>query len=374
MTVYKYFIKIALKNKWVIISYTLIFMLLSIINGANTSIKDESFIETKLTIGIIDNSNSELSKGLKNYLSKKNYITKMLDDEEYIKEQIFLEAADAVVIIPEDFEEKFIFQENSIELFKDDRKIGSYQIQNQINKYLGFVNATYENGNYDLEKVNIALDENAKVLVTERSNIGNINAEIWFNYYFNFTSYIIIAVYIGVLGLVMTDFSDENIESRRKISSKKFLQFNKEMYLGQLSVAALITLIFIIGSIVLKGEHIGEVNFAKYVINTIIFSFSILCLTFLINNLTNNKFVKNGLSTVLSLGTSFISGVMVPQELLGEKVLTIAKFFPSYYFVKANNMNINSFLDIRYELLMQILFALAFLLMGLYFSKIKQKA
>ena len=172
----------------------------------------------------------------------------------------------------------------------------------------------------------------------------------------------------------MTDFKDEYIQSRTKISSKKFLQFNKEMYLGQLVIASMITLIFILGSIALKGKYIGEVNFGKYVLNIVVFSFSALCLTFLINNVTRNKFVINALSTVLSLGTSFISGVMVPQQYLSEKVLTIAKFFPTYYFVRINEMTVNSFSDMRFGISMQLLFAVVFLLMGLYFSKTAQKA
>ena len=167
----------------------------------------------------------------------------------------------------------------------------------------------------------------------------------------------------------MTDFTDDNIENRRKISSKKFLKFNNEIYLGQLSLASIITLIFILGSIVLRGKYIGEVDFGKYVVNIMVFSFSVLCLTFLINNITRNKFVINALSTVLSLGTSFISGVMVPQQFLGKKVLTIAKFFPTYYFVRINDMHVSSFSDIRYEFFMQLLFAMAFLFMGLYFPK-----
>lgn len=181
------------------------------------------------------------------------------------------------------------------------------------------------------------------------------------------------AIYISSIGLVMTEFTDKNIQSRRKISSKKFLQFNKEIYLGQFTLGSMITLIFILGSILLKGKYIGEVNFGKYVINTIVFSFSILCLTFLINNITRNKFIINGISTVLSLGTAFISGVMVPQEFLGEKTLMIAKFFPTYYFVKINEMRVNSFLDMKFEIFMQLLFAVVFLLMGLYFSKTSQK-
>lgn len=375
MIVYKYFIKIALKNKSIIILYTLIFLILALINGSNIKQEETTFTETRLNIGIINNSNSELSKNLTKYLEKKNNVVDTVNDEVYIKEQIFLEVTDVVIIIPEDFDEKVFNKENSIKLYNDDRKIQSKQIENQINKFLIFANATSEKGKFDIEAVNSALKEEAKVELLKADNkVKDYGANEWFKFYFNFTSYVIIATYIAVIGLVMSDFNEEKIENRRKISSKKFLKFNKEIYLGQLTIASILTFTFILGSVVIKGRYIGEVDFVKYFINVIIFSFSILCLTFLINNITNDKFIITGLSTVLSLGVSFISGVMVPQELLGEKALMIAKFFPSYYFIKINEMKVSSFFDMKYEIFMQLLFAMTFLLIGLYFNKLKEKA
>lgn len=373
MTVYKYFIKIASKNKGVILGYTIIFFMMSLLAGTGANQREAKFTETKLNIGIIDNSNDELSKGLKKYLKEKNNIIDTIDDEEYIKEQIFLERVDAVLIIPNNFQEKVINKEESIEIYNDHRKIGSIQIQNQINKFLLFANASYEDEKFDLADVNLALAEKTGVELVDNNTAKNIRVNEWFRNYYNFTSYVIIAMYIAIIGLVMADFKDENIDSRMKISSKKFLNFNMEMYLGQLTIAIIITTVFILGSIVLKGKYIGEVDFGKYVINIIIFSFTILCFTFFLNNFTKNKFVISAMSTVLSLGTSFISGVMVPQELLGEKTLALAKFFPSYYFVKINEMAVSSFSDIKFELFMQLLFAVVFVLMGLYFSKVKQK-
>src|SRR5699024_10680074 len=100
MTVYKYFIKITLKNKKIILSYVLLFLILAMINGSNTNPGETTFKEAKLNIGIINNSESELSKSLIKYLEEKNDIVDTVNDEDYIKEQIFLEVADAVIIIP----------------------------------------------------------------------------------------------------------------------------------------------------------------------------------------------------------------------------------------------------------------------------------
>ena len=138
-------------------------------------------------------------------------------------------------------------------------------------------------------------------------------------------------------------------------------------------LAIIITSFFIIGSLVLKGKFINDVFYIKYILNIIIFSLAILCFAFLVNNITGNKLVINGISTVLSLGMSFISGVMVPQELLSEKALMIARFFPSYYFVKINESNINSLLEIKEYFIIQLLFGIGFLVLGLLFSRIRQK-
>ncbi len=374
MTVYKYFTKIALKNRGIILSYIFIFFLISLINGSNITEREASFVPVELNVGIVDNSNSQLSQSLKDYLGKSHNLIEIVDDEEVIREQMFLEVVNAAIIIPEEFDQKVSRQEEAIELYRDDRRAESIQLQNQVNKFLTFVNATYEDGEFNLAEVKLALDEEVKIeLIGAEEKVDNYGVAAWFKIYYNFASYIIIAIYIAVIGVIMSDFTNKNIADRMKMASKKFFTFNMEIYLGQLTVAALITLVFILGSVGIKWRDIGGVNFSKHLINIIVFSFSILCLTFLINNITRNKFVINGLSTALALGVSFISGVMVPQQFLGDKVLAIAKFFPTYYYVRINDMNINSLLDIRYELSMQLLFALAFLLMGLYFSKVRQR-
>ena len=297
------------------------------------------------------------------------------NDIENLKEQVFLGAVDSVVIIPKEFEDLVIAKKEAVEIILDDRYPESIQVKNEINKFLTFTNATYRNGKFDLEKVNSVLKEHVEVELLETDNYKKSNSiNSWLNSYFNFTGYVIIAIYVAVIGFIMLEFNDKKIKDRMKVSSKKFLRFNMEIYLGQITLAVLITSIFIFGAIFFKGKDISEVHFSKYLLNISVFSFSILGLTFLINNLTSSRFIINAVSTVVSLGTSLISGVMLPQEFLGEKVLKIAKFFPTYYFVKINDTNISSFLDVKYELFMQVLFGISFLLMGLYFSKIKQKS
>ncbi len=373
MTVYRYFIKIALRNKGVILTYTIIFFIFAIISTWGTTVEEENFMEVKLDIGIVDNSNSQVSESLRGYLSDRHNIVEVSWDIDDIRDQVFLQVVDAVIIIAEDFENRIIKGEKAVEVYRDKRKMESLYIQSQLNKYFKFLNASYEDGSFNIYDTEEALRQRVRVdLVEGETGLENSAISQWFSYYSNFTGYIIIAVYIAVMGLVMAEFTDENVDNRRKIAYKRLFHYNREIYLGQLSLASMISFTFILGGLILGGKDIGEINLAIYLTNMLVFSFSILCLTFLINNITRDRFVINGISTVLSLGTSFISGVMVGQEFLSPKVLALARFFPLYYFVRVNNMQAIGLFDIKYEIFMQFLFGVAFLATGLYLARVKE--
>lgn len=375
MTVYRYFLKVAFKNKSIILMYTGIFFLLTVITGSGGQTDESRFVSTKLTLGIVDKSGTALSKGLSSYLSERNYTEDISEaaDEKSLKENIFLEKIDAAVVIPEDFEDAVLRKQEAVMIYSDQRKPETVQVKNQISKYLVFANATYQGGSFDLERVSGALREVSEVkLIGGGSKNGGVDA--WFNQYFNFMSYVITAIYIATIGYVMSDFREERIEDRRKLSSVKLSKFNTEVYLGQLTVAVAITSIFILGAVILRGGDIAKVDFSKYMINTVVFSFSILCFTYLVNNMTRNRFIKNGISNVFSLGMAFISGVFISQEFLGKGVLAVAKFFPTYYFIRLNNRDARSIGDMGYELAVQLAFAVLFLTIGLMLSRRNSRA
>ena len=373
MTVYKYFLKISWKNRFAIVLYVILFFVIVIINSTDLSPEDFelAFKENKLNVGVIDKENSDLSNGLVEYIRSKNNIIETKDDEIFIEDQIFMGIADGVIIIPPGFDESVVSQgpAPALTLYTDDMNPKSVQIGSQINKYLALANISYENGSYNLDKVANALQESAKVTFTDDNGEVESKVRDLVNLYFNLAGYAIIAIYIMVIGLVMSEINKEQIVNRRNVSSIKLVKYNMQILLGQLTLAGLTTLIFLVGFVVWKGTYIELINYDKYIVNIIVFSVSILSLTFLVTNITNNKYAIMAIATVLSLGISFISGVMVPQDLLGENVLSIAKFFPVYYFVKANNANTSSLLGVSGELLMMTLFSLVFLLMGIIMSK-----
>lgn len=89
-----------------------------------------------------------------------------------------------------------------------------------------------------------------------------------------------------------------------------------------------------------------------------------LSLGFFAGTVAKNNDTLSGINNVLGLGLCFLGGVFVPQEFFGEAVLKVAKFFPTYWYVKANTA-ISSMAtgaevqELRGQVLLVVFYALA---------------
>jgi ABC-2 type transport system permease protein len=106
-----------------------------------------------------------------------------------------------------------------------------------------------------------------------------------------------------------------------------------------------------------------------------------MAITYLGGNLFSKTATMGAFSNVVSLGFSFIGGIFVPLEFLGETMQNVAKFTPTYWYVKANDaiLGIKTFSDIDFGEFalncgVQLLFALAFFSVGLVVSRYKREA
>lgn len=84
-------------------------------------------------------------------------------------------------------------------------------------------------------------------------------------------------------------------------------------------------------------------------------------------------------ANVVALGCSFISGVFVPQEMLGDTVLNIASFTPTYWYIKANSaiaetveFSFKNLTPIYTDMLIMLAFAVACIAVALVIMKQKR--
>jgi ABC-2 type transport system permease protein len=138
--------------------------------------------------------------------------------------------------------------------------------------------------------------------------------------------------------------------------------------------------IFIVAGFISNPFRRVDVNLLLYCINAVVFAITTLSLSYLIGISVTSKKAVSAISTAISLSLAFISGMFVPQEFLGESVLRLASFTPTYWYIKVNNTIVSltgyqwdNVSEILAMMAVQIGFAAAFISIVMVVSKRKSQ-
>lgn len=343
MQVYKAFFKVIYKNLSQIMIYVVIFLFFAIAFARYyTSPVSTSFTETKINIAFINHDkDSKLVEGLKNYLSKNANIVNIQDDTQKLQDALFFRKVEYIVKVPRGFTEGLI-SGKTLQLEKTavpDSASGIY-MDSMINKYLNTVK-TYTSNIKDLSEeqlVNCTYKDLSKTTEVKLISSADQNTknEKCTNYY-NYLAYSLFGILIlGVCSVMMT-FNKSDLKKRNLCSPVKLSSMNFQMILGNISYAILAWFAMIFASFIMYGSYMFTAKGLLFILNSFVFNFAALSISYLIANIIKSRGAMSAAANVVSLGTCFISGVFVPQFLLGKTVLTIASFTPTYWYVKSNN-------------------------------------
>ncbi len=116
-----------------------------------------------------------------------------------------------------------------------------------------------------------------------------------------------------------------------------------------------------------------------YCLNTLCFMVVTLGIVFLIGQMVKKVPALNMISNIIALGMSFLCGIFVPLEYLGEGLVKVAHFLPAYWYI-TSAVEIDSYTagkelgELWQGLGIQLLFGVAFVCAGLAYSKAKVAA
>jgi ABC-2 type transport system permease protein len=100
-----------------------------------------------------------------------------------------------------------------------------------------------------------------------------------------------------------------------------------ELYLGSgIVVFVSAAVLFGLAQITLHRQ-VTAGQLGRLAVNYLVFALCVLAISNIISSLTRNRAAISAISTVFSLGLSFISGAFLPQELVSESVLRVSKAF-----------------------------------------------
>lgn len=354
MTVFKTFLKVVNKYKFIVILYTVILIIFAGFN-MKTSDNSTNFIASKPDVLIINNDKGEkLSQNLINYIEKNSSIINIQDTEEARNDALFYRDVNYIIYIPENYSNNFIKGLNpEIEI----KSTGDYQssyAEMMLTRYIKVANIYVQDTKNQEElliKINETLSKETEIQVTSKLDTDNLAKA---TFYYNFLNYSILAGCVYVICMIMSSFNEEKIKKRTIISSMSYKKYNKQLILANGILTIILWAFYVILSFILVRKIMFSINGIILIINSFIFSICCLSTAFLIAILVNNKNAINGIINVVALGTSFLCGAFVPVEWLPDSILKIAHILPSYWYIQ-NNEIVKTLETINFESLKPIL-------------------
>jgi len=385
MQVYKVYFKIIKKNLGQMLIYFGVFLMLAILLtnlGGGKSIS--GFSETKSNIAFFNyDKDSQLVEGLKQYLSIHANIVDITDDTKSLQDALFFRKVEYIVRIPAGFTQNLLSSNNRV-MIKKTSVSGSTSnvfMDSLINKYLNAA-SLYAKNLPGITQLQIVSNLNSDLKLTSSVEIhsfsktgGTSNVSSYFTY----LAYSIMAILIIGVTSIMLVFNDQDLKRRNLSSPVKSTSMNIQLILGNLTFALAVWAVMVIISFLIYGKELLNQNIVLLSANAFIFTISCLSISYLAGILIKSRNVQSAISNVITLGTCFIAGVFVPQELLGKTVLSIASFTPTYWYVKAINdinklvgINTTNVMPIIYSMLIQLGFAVAIFTISLVIAKQKR--
>lgn len=380
MTVFKTFLKILNKNKFIIILYTLFLIFFGGFN-IQTSESNINFVASKPDIMIVNYDEEKgITKDLIKYIEENSNVVDLKNNEDAINDALFYRDVNYVVYIPKNYNKDFMDGKNpEIEI----KSTGDYQssfAEMLLSRYIKVANIYQKSINSEEElinKINETLSKKSEVEITSKLDTNILSKA---TYYYNFANYSIMACLIYVICLILASFKDIKIQKRTIISSTNYKTLNRQLLLSNSLFSIILWMIYVVLSFILVGDIMFSIHGIFYLINSFVFTICATTIALFIGNIVSNKNAISAIVNVIALGSSFLCGAFVPMEWLPDGVIKIAHILPSYYYISNNEVlktleliNLNTIKPILLNIIIVLSFSIMFIILTNIVSKRKQK-
>lgn len=389
MPVFKLFFKLVRSMKVSILLYIGIFIVIFACFNfyVSSQFPDyQDFEATKVNIAILDEDNSDFSKQVEQYLQTESNVREY-ENEEVTQDALFYQDIVVIVRIPNGFASAF--QEGKEVLIEVESLPDASQselIKQNINGYLGKV-ASYHKTLPQLtldeihEQIMQDMSETAEVSMVNNQTITNSTTAK--SMYFNYLTYIFLALFTSCGAFVLMRLFKKEIRMRNLMAPISTIKFNLQILYASLLCSIALWLLFMV-IVVFMNLDIFNMNGFLYAINALAFIFVAMSFSFLIATIfagsNKSEDAVSGASNAITLSSCFLCGAFIPQSVLSESILKIASFNPAYWYIKNNELLTlqpeggDELLAIFMNFGIIIAFACCIFLVGLVISKHKQSS
>jgi ABC-2 type transport system permease protein len=371
------------------------------------------FVETRTPITVINrDAGSPLAEGLSEYLAEVYTVMEFPDDEEKLQDALFWRNVDYIAIIPEGFSETFMAGEEAIV----DKVIApgassSRYIDMRIDKFLNAARLHRDYGtradadtgaDVDAQGADrarasatpawqsrlvaaVRADLTGTVEVTTTSiaaSTGGVKSSQAYSYYFAYMSYALLAMAISGISSIMMAFNKRQVHLRTMCTPMPSWRMNVSLVAGHAVFSLACWILLAVFSVIIYGNKLlGSGLFPYYIANSLAFTVVAAAVGLAVGSFVRTGSGLSAAVNVIALGMSFLSGVFVPQSVMSPSVLSVSKFLPAYWYVRANDaitaltrLDAAALAPVYQSILIQLGFAVAIVSVTLLMSRERASA
>ena len=338
------------------------------------------FQEVEPDIVWVDHDQSEASNALKSYMQDIAEIKGVGDTKKDHEDALFYGFVSFIVEVPKGFEDNLLAgKDTNIACTSRPDEVNASMLEMKIESYLSTMHIYHESDpalkvSQLNEKARQSVD--TKLDISMRSNEELNISQTLRSGFFNYASYIFMALTMLSVGLIMTTIFKSNLQKRDLVSPISSNKRNFSLFVANILFGSALWAVFMVVIMFLPNSDMWTLQGFFYGLNLYIYGMLCVSVGFLFSCLLSNKAhvgqALNGLTNIVSLGSAFLGGAFVPQSLISESILTISHFIPTYWYVKTNDTlaNLNDFngqqfYDILSYMGIEVLFLIACFMIAL---------
>lgn len=377
MHLYKNFLKMVGKQKSGIITYAIIFILMvfgmvgaAYSGNGGTAFGTSSVELSSYTIGYVDNSGSEASHGLIEYLGTNNTLIDLKDKStDSVNTMVFFSTIECNLEINKDFAS--MISGDDYETLESQGAISfltyanggssEYLITDAIDKYCHTYHAYKLMGLDDAEAVTKTAETLGKTTEvstyipeasadSDKSSEGlpkdNVCGTL-----IPFYAYLSLGALCLCVGSIIIKMNNRKVSSRINVSPVNARKLTLSNMLGLITCGGIVCAVFSIFILSFgKGGKMVDTYAPQLVLMLVLITICNCAITVFVSSFNLSANVLPMVTNILSLSMSFMSGIFVPLYLLGDEVTQVAQFLPFYWYSRTvNTMYERSYIDLEYS-------------------------
>lgn len=386
MVVYKALLKTIKGKMTSLIIYFVVFAVFgSIVARQNSKSMDSMFEAHQVVIALVDQDDSELSRGIVEAFSQTDKIEKVKasteDDLKKLNDNVRFDIYDDAILIPFGFEANVLAgHESGAEFLSKGQSASSTLMYTKFNTFVKNVTIYMNAGFSETEAIANATDDMEKAepeieMVKANDKTGHSLMAVMYA----FMAYSMMMILSIGIATIISSIKKKDLMARITVSPMSSFRQNLEQVLAITTFGLVVLLAMILVVCIFLGNEADYSKIWYYSINSAALMVVGISFAFFLGTISQDEGVIELVSNMVFLGMSFISGVFVTRDFMSESVLKVAHFLPVYWYVSGTEQIDTAKVSEIWgsglvgSLAMQLLFALLFMGAGFVVARKKER-